>query len=686
MAERAPQAAAAAAAIVPTLTELALFGLGRLVPESAAQAEELAVLRRGGRPGAAGWADDVVARNRSQPAETERALVQLAAALGLGDAELLLCALALRVETDIALGRALGRLQGGGGAAGPVRPTLGLAGRWLAMLGAPLDDCASAAAILQGRALRSGLLRLARSELPLAERTLAIHSALIAPLLRAGAPERDAPRVEFDGVTAAPLRSPDWELPPTWLGALRGFERALASAQHMLLVLRTRVPHEGCAIATRLAARLRRVPVELAGLARAHSAADAARSADPPPGVEPWLLVHGALPVIVAEVGPGETVRAPRFALYRGPVVVVMGLDGTLDAGDVPQLDWTAPMPDREERALLWRSALAANRRGARADSELADKLAREIRCGVASLQALASGAVHRALQRGGDQVEKADVQAELTSGTLDHGLSALARRTPPVPREALVTPSALAAELELAVQRCASRESLVDGLGVTLQSRYSPGLKFLFVGASGTGKTLAAQWLAGRLGKPLYRVDVACVTSKYIGETEKNLAQLLARAEQIDCLLLFDEADSLFGNRTEVRQANDRFANAQTNYLLERIESFEGVAVLTSNSKARFDDAFMRRLDAVIEFPLPAGAERRDLWRAHLGEGHGLADAELNQLAAEVELAGGHIRNVVLTAALLAKQRAAAQVERADVLSALALEYAKLGRHRPDG
>ena len=139
--------------------------------------------------------------------------------------------------------------------------------------------------------------------------------------------------------------------------------------------------------------------------------------------------------------------------------------------------------------------------------------------------------------------------------------------------------------------------------------------MRALLVGPSGTGKTLAAGWLATRLGLPLYRVDLASVTSKYIGETEKNLAQLFARAEHAEGVLLFDEADSLFGKRTDVKEANDRFANAQTNYLLQRIESFDGIAILTSNSRARFDSAFTRRLDAVIEFPPPGPEERRALW-----------------------------------------------------------------------
>ena len=184
------------------------------------------------------------------------------------------------------------------------------------------------------------------------------------------------------------------------------------------------------------------------------------------------------------------------------------------------------------------------------------------------------------------------------------------------------------------------------------------PGVRALFVGPSGTGKTLAVGWMATRLGLPLYRVDLASVTSKYIGETEKNLAQLFARAEHSEVVLLFDEADSLFGKRTDVKDSNDRFANAQTNYLLSRIESYEGIAILTSNSRARFDSAFTRRLDAIVDFPAPGPEERRDLWTAHLGQAHGLDFADLNRLAAKCDLAGGHIRNIVLAAAALARAR----------------------------
>jgi SpoVK/Ycf46/Vps4 family AAA+-type ATPase len=178
----------------------------------------------------------------------------------------------------------------------------------------------------------------------------------------------------------------------------------------------------------------------------------------------------------------------------------------------------------------------------------------------------------------------------------------------------------------------------------------------------------------------PLYRVDLASITSKYIGETEKNLSQLLARAEQAEVILLFDEADSLFGKRTDISDSNDRFANAQTNYLLQRIENYDGIVLLTSNSQSRFDASFARRLDFIVEFPAPGPEERRALWQSHLGEQPALDPAHLNQIAALIDVSGGHIRNAVLAAAVRASHENRS-IEYADVIAGVDGELRKLGR-----
>ena len=232
-----------------------------------------------------------------------------------------------------------------------------------------------------------------------------------------------------------------------------------------------------------------------------------------------------------------------------------------------------------------------------------------------------------------------------------------------------------LRADLDVLLRRCRFRSA---------PSNPVPGVRALLSGPSGSGKTLACSWLASRLCLPLFRVDLSSVVSKYIGETEENIARLLDRAETGDMVLLLDEADSLFASRTETRDSSDRFANNQTNYLLSRIETFDGIAILTSNGPERIDPAFTRRLDQVIEVPLPAPPERRAIWQAHLPSGHGLSTAEVNRLAGLVDLAGGYIRNIAQTARVLAgEDRPVAWL---DVSRATDLEYRKLGRSMPGG
>jgi SpoVK/Ycf46/Vps4 family AAA+-type ATPase len=342
---------------------------------------------------------------------------------------------------------------------------------------------------------------------------------------------------------------------------------------------------------------------------------------------------------------------------------------------------WSVPVPSESARRTLWLAAL-------RADSgddhpTMAAQLAGDYRQGAGRIAHLGRLARHHAALAGHASPDSSDIMAASWTGEAG-GLDALAQPLPVrVGDEALVASQELRDNLERLLMRCRTREHLVEGLGASINTRYHPGVRALFTGPSGTGKTLAAGWIATRLGLPLYRVDLASVTSKYIGETEKNLSQLLARAEQADVILLFDEADSLFGKRTDIKDANDRFANAQTNYMLQRIETYEGIVLLTSNSQARFDDAFARRLDAVIEFPPPGPEERRALWESHLGPDTRLLPAELNRLAVLSDLNGGHIRNVVLAAAVRARSDAR-DVELDDLLAGLETELRKLGRQVP--
>jgi len=333
------------------------------------------------------------------------------------------------------------------------------------------------------------------------------------------------------------------------------------------------------------------------------------------------------------------------------------------------------PLPSREERRVLWSSLMLAHG---------AFEPALSHRHGTLQMHRLARAAQRSAALHGRPQPDAHDLRRAARDGAAGE-LGSLAHRVADdVDDGALVAPADVQAALQALRERCHRREGLADALGPAARARYRCGVRALFVGPSGTGKTLAAAWLATQLGLPLYRVDLAAVASKYIGETEKNLSQLFARAEHADVVLLFDEADSLFGKRTDVKDANDRFANQQTNYLLQRIESFDGIAILTSNSRARFDSAFTRRLDAIVDFPSPAPDARRALWLAHLGDAHGLADAQLNRIAGLCDLAGGHIRN----AALCAASRCARGTlpDYATLRDAIEAEYRKLGRQPPAG
>lgn len=187
-------------------------------------------------------------------------------------------------------------------------------------------------------------------------------------------------------------------------------------------------------------------------------------------------------------------------------------------------------------------------------------------------------------------------------------------------------------------------------------------GIVALFSGLPGTGKSMAAEVIAHTLRMDMYRIDLANVVSKYIGETEKNLFRIFREAEHTDAILFFDEADALFGKRSEVKDAHDRYANIEINYLLQQLESFEGVAILATNLRQNMDDAFLRRVHIVVEFPMPSPEDRLRIWRGCLPADAPLdEDADLAYLANRFEVSGGHISNVVLTAAYLAAEEHAA-------------------------
>jgi hypothetical protein len=246
-----------------------------------------------------------------------------------------------------------------------------------------------------------------------------------------------------------------------------------------------------------------------------------------------------------------------------------------------------------------------------------------------------------------------------------------------------LVVPEMQKQTLRQLAAQSRHRMKVYENWGFAAKGRRGLGLSALFSGPSGTGKTLAAEVLAGELDLDLYRIDLSSVVSKYIGETEKNLKQVFDAAETGGILLLFDEADALFGKRGEVKDSHDRYANIEVSYLLQRMESFQGLAILTTNLKSSLDKAFQRRLRFTIDFPFPDAAQREVIWSRVFPAQTPTKDLQPDRLA-KLNMTGGNIRNIALNAAFLAAA-AGASVEMAHVLQATRMEALKIERPLSD-
>lgn len=224
-------------------------------------------------------------------------------------------------------------------------------------------------------------------------------------------------------------------------------------------------------------------------------------------------------------------------------------------------------------------------------------------------------------------------------------------------------------------------RSTVYDQWGFGRNLARDAGVNALFSGPSGTGKTMAAEIIASELGLDLYRIDLAAVVSKYIGETEKNLERIFTSAADANAVLFFDEADALFGKRSEVRDAHDRYANIEIAYLLQRMESYEGLVILATNLRQNMDDAFVRRLQFIVDFPFPDEGHRRRIWQVHFpAEMPRSTDVDLGYLAQRFRLAGGNIKNIVLGAAFLAAADGGA-VTMGHLLHATRREHQKMGK-----
>jgi SpoVK/Ycf46/Vps4 family AAA+-type ATPase len=337
------------------------------------------------------------------------------------------------------------------------------------------------------------------------------------------------------------------------------------------------------------------------------------------------------------------------------------------------------PAPEAAHRRAVWQRALAG-----RAGEDLPAIVERFL-LPLGNLERAAGVAAGYASLERREKVTTADVQLACRSLNRQK-LDTLAQRLEVGGGwDDLVVNEATASELSELESRCRHRERLLRNLGAGFRNSINCGVRALFNGPSGTGKTLAAKVLAAVLQSDVYRLDLASVVNKYIGETEKNLSQLLARAEELDVILLVDEGDSLMTNRTDVKSANDRYANLETNYLLQRLETYQGVVIVTTNAGNRIDQAFKRRFDVLVDFQPPDPRERLLIWRRHLPDTHRATDACLQKVTAHCALNGGQIRNAALHAALLSVESGReGDVDDADIEAAVRREYRKAGASCP--
>jgi ATP-dependent 26S proteasome regulatory subunit len=339
------------------------------------------------------------------------------------------------------------------------------------------------------------------------------------------------------------------------------------------------------------------------------------------------------------------------------------------------------PAPGIAERTELWRRSLPASMplaEGVEPDAQAANhrQTGRQIRDATPT-----AGSQARLRDPAAPRVTMADLSDACRRHSQPR-LGSLARKIPTLARwEDLVLTEDRMRRLGEIAARARHRSVVFDTWGFDRKLPTGKGLSVLFTGPPGTGKTLAASVLANELGLDLYQIDLSSVVSKYIGETEKQLARIFDEAESTRAVLFFDEADALFGKRTEVKDAHDRYANIETSYLLQRVEAYEGMVILASNLARNMDEAFTRRIQFILEFVNPDRRERLRIWQEIFPENVPLEpDLDLAFMAKRFELAGGFIRNIALAAAFLAASDGR-RVSREHLLRATRREYQKMGK-----
>jgi hypothetical protein len=392
-----------------------------------------------------------------------------------------------------------------------------------------------------------------------------------------------------------------------------------------------------------------------------------------------WIPCLDGLDMVAADDRPLREKIRRTIAEYLGPIGLRMEKEAhpPIDPGyllvDLPDLSET-------ERLEIWRSELGV--KGVTSAAETLGPLTSRWRIG--------PGTIHRVVEHvtegGVTSITSAQID-QAVSQHLERKLGDVAEKIRYLPRLAdMVLPSDIMDSMTEFLARMRMHRQVFEDWGMTRVASTGRGITALFQGPPGTGKTMVAGALARELGIELYRVDLSRVMSKWIGETERNLGNVFSAAEESQAIILFDEADSLFGKRTEVKSSNDRFANLEVNYLLQRLDTFFGIAILTTNLGTSIDPAFKRRLAFRVHFPIPDEEQREQLWRAHLPPTLPTAgDLDLEILARKYPLTGGSVRNCVMRAAFLAAAENA-KLSQDHLMRAVRLEYRAAGKLSESG
>jgi hypothetical protein len=614
---------------------------------------------------AAGWWRDAATEWESH-CSARLPLVELAAQPGIGYVGRLAFMTAGMVEEDSRFGTVIAELLA------PLshrRPTLELLGQIVSVGAAPGE--ADAWATCRGL-LEDGFLIAADRDAPRSEWVLRVP-----PLLWDAARDQlvtdaddAASWFQFTLADQLPVLG-DLVQPAELLGRLERLPKLLAEGRARTAVLRSGPGAEPDAALAAVARALGRGVVALDGAALEDE--DRARL------LGPMCTLTRSMPVITYDLAPGQSASPPALAGYRGPTGVILGLEGGLgERAANGAVTLVLPAPRAALREQSWRRALDG-----RPVQDLPAIAERFQLAGGFIRRAAAMAAAHAGLD-GRDNVCLADVQ-EATRALNRQLLDTLADRLDARGSwDDLVASEATRIKLAELDARCRHREHLLDRLGRGFGATANRGVRALFTGTSGTGKTMAARILGAVLDLDVYRVDLAAVINKYIGETEKNLHRVLSRAEALDVVLLLDEGDALLGSRTEVRSANDRYANLETNYLLQRLETYQGIVVVTTNLGDNIDTAFQRRMDVVVPFFPPRAEERFQILDLHLPSDHLVDRGFLEHVAGVCQLTGGQLRNAALHAALLALEDSGAHVSTPHLEEAIRSEYRKAGAAYP--